>query len=297
MPVPEFWPLDRVRNLDWGETVVWASHAVPAGEVFPEERLQTGGFPEGMRQLLVVGGGSLIDHAKFECAARKLRLIAIPSIWGSGAENTPIVVLDKDGRKSFQVGEKFFPHARSIWPELANTVSERRRMAGCGDCWTHALEGFLSPVASEGLRLEMAELIRTLIDTTLGAGDEWFQLSATAAEAQSRSSVGLVHGIAHQLEPLLEGWGHARLCALFLYPVMRFNFERSADVVRKFAAYGLEESRILALAKQLFDADAFAELLPVLEKSWASVLRDPSSRTNPVLVRKGDFSDLARLVA
>ena len=39
----------------------------------------------------------------------------------------------------------------------------------------------------------------------------------------------------------------------------------------------------------LFDADSYAEALPVVESCWEKILRDPCSRTNSALVRKSSI--------
>src|SRR5690349_15346693 len=51
-------------------------------------------IPLGTKTLVVVGGGTLIDRVKLLRKTHRpaLKLIAIPSIWGSGAEVSPIAV-------------------------------------------------------------------------------------------------------------------------------------------------------------------------------------------------------------
>ncbi|HEV7921436.1 MAG TPA: iron-containing alcohol dehydrogenase [Thermoanaerobaculia bacterium] len=272
---PELWPLARVESLDRDETVVWATPSV-----WPLVRATlpfTIDMPPS-HNLIVIGGGTLIDEAKrfVYDEAPRVRLIAIPSIWGSGAEASPVVVLNRDGRKEIRMGEEYLPHARAVWPELAATLPAGRAREACGDAWAHAIEGFLSPLATEELRIEIAALMGEMIAVGIGNDARWFELSARAAAAQARSSVGLVHGIAHTLEPLLPGWGHARLCSTYLAPVLRFD--------RKGLPDGVE-----AEVQKLFDADRYKQTLPTLETAWRDVLRDRCTRTNAALVRPADL--------
>jgi alcohol dehydrogenase class IV len=243
--------------------------------------------------LVVIGGGALLDEAKYWRAEQRpaLRLIAIPSIWGSGAEASPVVALNRSGRKRIFIGPRFLPDARAVWPELAVSIAPARARTACGDVWAHALEGFLSPLAGDALRAELAELMAQLLALPLANDPAWFEPSGRAAAGQARSSVGLAHGIAHALEGFLrtgfpgEEWGHARLCSLFLWPVMRFNAQASPKLQSLAAKHGLDIPGIMAVARDLFDEDAFGRATPLLKEHWPEVLRDPCSRTNSALVR------------
>lgn len=240
--------------------------------------------PAQTERLIAIGGGTLIDEAKAFAADEQVTLIAIPSIWGSGAEASPVCVLQRDGRKYIRIDERFVPYARAVWPELAATIpAERARMA-CGDVWAHALEGFLSPLARPELRRELSGLMQRMLRLPLGNDPAWFEVSAEACAAQARSSVGLVHGIAHTLEEKGAG-GHAQLCATYLLPVMRFNLGVSAKPQALFAEFGIDGDAVLGVLGALHDPETYRRSLEVLRENWKSVLRDPSTRTNCALVR------------
>ncbi|HBD10158.1 MAG TPA: hypothetical protein DCZ69_18040 [Syntrophobacteraceae bacterium] len=183
------------------------------------------------------------------------------------------------------------PDRYSFWPELASSIPRHLAQYGCGDCWAHALEGFFSPLGSPALRQEIAGLIQEML-----AGDDfqsarWFEWSARACAAQARSSVGLVHGIAHQLEPILHErqpeppWGHARLCSLFLWPVLAFNRQQSPKGEQLLTEHGLSMAAIQEAARRMFQEADYRSVLPVLVECWPAILRDPCTRTNSVLVR------------
>lgn len=305
MTRPEVWPLERVQRLSDREAAIWSSPSVR------QLTLRTFTLPAWAPGaalttpwLVVVGGGTMIDEAKrfVHDNAPSVRLIAIPSIWGSGAEASPVVVLNRGGKKDIAMGEEFLPYARAVWPELAATISNERARDACGDCWAHAVEGFLSPLASAELRSEIAALIREMLALPLAPDARWFEVSARAAAAQARSSVGLVHGIAHVIEgPMTAArgaeWGHARLCATYLGPVVRFHRRAGTKVKSLFEEYGLDMTAIEQIADQLFDAEHYRPTLPALEEHWPAVLRDRCTRTNATLVRRDDLQFFLELAA
>jgi alcohol dehydrogenase class IV len=288
--------IHHLRAAELGKAALWVTPSVrervqaalPFPILSPESR-----FAEDLQTLIVVGGGTLIDRAKMAARDRErpLRLIAIPSIWGSGAEVSPIVVLDDAGKKTIRIDARYVPDEHLIWPELAETIDPARASEACGDSWSHALEGFLSPLASDDLRRELAGLVREMLTLTIGKNIRWFSASARACSGQARSSVGLVHGIAHVLEAPLRaryagaGWGHARLCSTFLWPVMEYNrqgSEKWAEILRR---YEIDESAVLRVLRELFEPEPYRQAVAVLPELWPAVLRDPCTRTNSVLVR------------
>jgi alcohol dehydrogenase class IV len=243
--------------------------------------------------LVVIGGGTLIDEAKFLARQREkpLRLIAVPTIWGSGAEASPVVVLNRDGKKEIHVDDKYLPDLIVDWPIVAESIAPQRAKEACGDCWAHVLEGFLSPLAAGDLRQELADTMDRMLALPLASDARWFELSRRACAGQARSSVGLVHGIAHTLEgPLAEaqpatGWHHARLCANYLLPVMSFNELVSGKWHKLLHEYDLKPAAIGEIVHALFERETYRSTLPLLEVHWRSVLRDRCTRTNCALAR------------
>lgn len=292
---PETWTLDQLIEADLGRSVVVASPSVrPFTDALPFDRAETiDALDPAPDTAIVVGGGSLMDAAKtwrFE-SAPECRLILVPSIWGSGAEASPVAVLNRDGHKDIRIDRRLLPDVRCYWPELAAHLPRDLVVSACGDTWAHALEAFLSPLANAELRAELAGLVRDMLELGLTNDPAWFQLSARACAAQARASVGLVHGIAHVLEGPLRrdfprsGWGHARLCSVFLWPVMEFNRAHNDKLDRLCREHGLDSASILRAITPLHDPEAYAEALPLLDRDWTAVLRDPCSRTNSALVR------------
>jgi alcohol dehydrogenase class IV len=252
---------------------------------------------EDVVTVVVIGGGALIDSAKVRVRQlpRAITLVAVPTIWGSGAEVSQIAVYRVDGQRRIDIDESLVPDAVVYHDEFAMTVPFERALDACGDAWAHAIEGFASPLAGADLRTDLSRVIREMSDTDLAPDPHWFELSAMACAGQARSSVGLVHGLAHVLEDELDSarWHHAKLCRLALAPVLALN-RRAAKWPELFDQYELDLDRIEAIARELSNPAEYAEIAPTIEAVWNAVLRDPSTRTNPVLVRKADLDHFAR---
>lgn len=238
--------------------------------------------------LLAAGGGTLIDRAKLLRAQHPhVKLAALPTLWGSGAEATPIAVVNQGGNKVIRMGPELLPDLIVSHPEFARTASAELIQHACGDAWSHALEGFLSPLGSDESRADLAAVIRRMLELPLAYSPDWFEASALASAGQARTSVGVVHGIAHVLEGVLH-WPHAKLCAVFLLPAISFDRANSPKWPC-LAEHDLPTGEIFPVLRALFDKEAYAAALPALRAHWTRVLRDPCSRTNSALVRPDDL--------
>lgn len=249
--------------------------------------------PSDAETLIVAGGGTLIDRAKVFRRNQwpALRLIAIPTVWGSGAEVSPVAVIT-GAKKDIHFSDELIPDNYVVWPELAKSVPVNLLRYACGDAWSHALEAFCSPLASEAIRKQAAELMNEIAGYPLAFDERWLDASAAACLLQARSSVGLIHGFAHVLEPLLResmpesAWGHAKLCSVFLLPVLNFNVSRSPKVQGLAQTFGLKLEAVQRVGSLLFEEAAYCEALKTASQHWETIARDRCSRTNCILVRR-----------
>lgn len=301
MNKPEKWTIDRLQKENIGRAVMWVSPSVAR---YVSEELQFGRIDslkqdlENIDTLIVIGGGTMIDRAKHFAGKLfpEIRLVAIPSIWGSGAEASPIAVIEDENGKHFEMGEHLLPDVRIEWPKLAESIPRDLAIAGCADAWTHAVEGFLSPLADPNIRREIASEMKIMLQIGIKNDPQWFELSARVCFAQSKSSVGLVHGIAHTIElPARMAFpdrkiGHARICASFLLPVLDFNVNASGKVRSLFEDYDVDYDLVVQTAKELFGGEIYGLLRPLVVEHWRAILRDPSTRTNCALVRPGSLT-------
>jgi alcohol dehydrogenase class IV len=283
-------------SLSPATTALWCSAPVAASvkEMLPYTHYKPLlPLPDSVNTLVVVGGGTLIDRAKFFRARNHptLRLWAVPSLYGSGSEVSPIAVLDWGGVKEIHMGMEFLPDAYGCMPELAGLAPAHVRHWGRGDIWAHALEALLSPLASSTTTASAARLLHDMLAQPVTDAAQWFERSANACRLQVASSVGLVHGMAHTLEPVLraahpeQGWGHARLCALLLAPVFNFNRLHADKVDCIFQPLGLSAEAVRRALSAWFVHADYDLLRPHLASHWMTILRDRCTRTNGVLVK------------
>lgn len=294
----------ELMGLPVDTTVIWCTpgRTTQISQLLPYPIRAEGGNLDSVDTLIVVGGGKFLDRIKAWRARTDagVKLVAVPTVWGSGSEASNIAVTDGEhGEKIISIGERYAPDARAELPELAETLDDRQCRYACGDVWSHALEGALSPLADPELRHQFGGLVRDLLHTPVGRDPGWFELSARACSLQSRCGVGLVHGIAHQIEPRTADWGHARLCSTFLWPVMCFNSQANDKLDDFVGDHDIEKTVVCETVKQLFDEPDYRTVMPAVEQYWDQILRDPCTRTNSALVRKSslDFFRDARFLA
>jgi alcohol dehydrogenase class IV len=257
----------------------------------------TGTVPAGTATLIACGGGKLLDAAKAVAKRRPepLVLVAVPSAWGSGAEASPVVVLDRpDGTKDITTDPAQLPDDVVLWPALTESLSADQRRWGAADVWAHALEAIASPLGDVVLRAELAAVIDELgaLDPVDGDAGAWLRLSGRSCALQARAGVGLAHGIAHVMEAQLPGWGHARIVAAVLPAVVRRTAAESPRWHDAAATHGLDGADIAARLETLTTPEDTETVLDALPAHWPAVLRNPCSRMNGYVVRRGEIDAL-----
>jgi len=294
---PAIWSFKQVLEMTTKKFVIWT---IPQTLEKIDSKLKVDIilFPEypdcDIENIVVIGGGVLIDTAKVWRVKKspKTKLIVIPSIWGSGAENSPIAVLNEVSGKRYFIGDEYLPDVRVIWPSIVEGIDQNLLSNACGDVWAHALEGFCSPLADANTRSDLAGVINGIIDLPYNMAESWFEMSARACRGQANSSVGLIHGMAHVLEPILNSdnpnqkYGHAAICSTLLAPVLSFNLSSSTKCQKLFDEYHIDLEKVRGNVLKLFSQNVFNHLKPAFTKAWMQILRDPSSRTNSVLVKR-----------
>lgn len=281
--------------------VTWASEPVAAAvrgalNLVPAP---VGSLPHGTRTLVVCGGGTLIDRAK-ACAKRRphpLRLVAVPTLWGAGAEASPVVVATaSDGSKDIDMDDALLPDVRVVWSTPAASAPEALRRAGAGDVWAHTLEALISPLAGAAVREEAVELVRALLplDPDGRHAIAWLDLSAQACALQARAGVGLAHAIAHQLEAPL-GIGHARVVTAALPDVFALAIEEAPRWREVESAHELDPVRIATRIRGLVDEQDLAAVRAAIPAHRRAILADPLARMNGFLVKRSHLDALAAI--
>jgi acetaldehyde dehydrogenase / alcohol dehydrogenase len=213
--------------------------------------------------LIAVGGGSPMDAAKvmwlmyeqpevefdglamrfmdirkrvYELPAlgQKAQLICIPTTSGTGSEVTPFAVVtdDRVGIKYPLADYALTPNVAIVDPAL--TLSMPRRLTAYGgiDALTHALESYVSIMASDftdGLALQAIKLLVEYLPRAYqnGAADpearEKVHYAATiAGMAFANAFLGVCHSLAHKLGSTFHV-PHGLANALMISHVIRYN--------------------------------------------------------------------------
>ena len=213
--------------------------------------------------IIAIGGGSPMDAAKimwllyehpeieFEGLAMrfmdirkrvydlpplgdKAMLVAIPTTSGTGSEVTPFAVVTdrRSGIKYPLADYALTPTMAIVDPELVLHMPKALTAYGGIDALTHAIEAFVSVLASEytnGLALEAIRLLFKYLPSAYqnGANDpkarEKVHYAATiAGMAFANSFLGICHSMAHQLGAMFHV-PHGLANALMISHVIRYN--------------------------------------------------------------------------
>lgn len=190
--------------------------------------------------MIAVGGGSAIDTAK---AVRKFagqieegyspRLIAIPTTSGTGSEVTSFAVISNpaEGRKYPLRGDDMLPEEAILDEVLVKSVPAAITADTGMDVMTHAIEAYVSTnnnefsgaLAEKSVEICGQFLIRSYSDNNDSHARRKMHIAACLAGiAFNSASLGLVHGMAHQLGAHLH-IPHGRSCALLLPSLIEYN--------------------------------------------------------------------------
>lgn len=213
--------------------------------------------------IIAIGGGSPMDAAKimwlmyehpeieFEGLAMrfmdirkrvyelpplgaKAMMVAIPTTSGTGSEVTPFaVVTDRRNNIKYPLADyALTPNMAIVDPELVLNMPKSLTAFGGVDALTHAIEAYVSVLASEytnGLALEAIRLIFKYLPSAYqnGAKDpkarEKMHYAATmAGMAFANGFLGVCHSMAHQLGAMFHV-PHGLANALMISHVIRYN--------------------------------------------------------------------------
>ena len=190
--------------------------------------------------LVAVGGGSAIDSSKSirEFASRvepyaEVGLIAIPTTSGTGSEVTSFAVVSdpKEKMKYPLVSEHLTPDEAILDAELVKSVPPAITADTGMDVFTHALEAcvstnrsdFTNALAEKAIEICGVFLLRAYLDgNDTHARQKMHSASCLAGLAFNTASLGLNHGMAHQLGATFH-IPHGRANAMLLPHIIEFN--------------------------------------------------------------------------
>ena len=164
----------------------------------------------------------------------KAMMVAIPTTSGTGSEVTPFAVVtdDRTGIKYPLADYALTPNMAIVDPELVVNMPKKLTAYGGIDALTHALEAYVSVLASEftnGLALEAIRLLFKYLPSAYknGANDpkarEKVHYAATMAGlAFANAFLGICHSMAHKLGSTFHV-PHGLANALMISHVIRYN--------------------------------------------------------------------------
>jgi alcohol dehydrogenase class IV len=183
---------------------------------------------ENCQAVIAVGGGSVLDAGKMiamlhtnpwplekfdgvqKCKKPSLPLFAVPTTAGTGSEITlAAVITDPVAHRKVPVADtKLIPSYVALDPEIMKGMPPAITAATGMDALTHAVESYLSKASTESTEMQARTAVRLIFQYLVRAFQDGGDMEAReamalgsfyAGAAFSRTSVGYVHGIAHQL--------------------------------------------------------------------------------------------------
>lgn len=215
-------------------------------DVVPDPPIEK--ISEGVKKMLeyrpdaivAVGGGSAIDSSKSirEFALRvdhyaEVGLIAIPTTSGTGSEVTSFAVVTDPAEKVKYplVSYSMMPDEAILDAELVKSVPPAVTADTGMDVFTHALEAcvsinrsdFSNALAEKAIEICGVFLLRAFLDgSDMHARQKMHSASCLAGLAFNTASLGLNHGMAHQLGATFH-IPHGRANAMLLPHIIEFN--------------------------------------------------------------------------
>jgi 1,3-propanediol dehydrogenase len=271
--------------------------------------------------MLATNDGQLSDYEGINKICNPLPpMIMVPTTAGTGTEVTQFSRITDQKRRlkmSF-LSKSLVPDIAIIDPELLTTVSPRLAAATGMDALTHAIEAYVSLVATPLTNLHALNAIHLIFDNLpqavadrqdMRANTNMAMASLNAGIAFSNAIIGTGHAMTHQIDGLLDTH-HGETDAALLPHVMQFNLPNCRQQFREMAAamgekpsvpgetlpeaeQAIEAVRTLAsgigMRQTLADFGLTDALLPQLIEN---TMRDVGLLTNPRTVTPADLYDL-----
>ncbi len=169
---------------------------------------------------------------EFPQLGEKAMMVAIPTTSGTGSEVTPFSIItdDSEGVKYAVADYALTPSMAIVDSDLVQTMPKGLCAASGIDVLTHALESFVSSMATEytrGLSLEAGKLVFDYLPQSYATGDlhareKMHAASTLAGMAFANAFLGVCHSMAHKLGAAFN-IPHGVANALLFCQVIRYN--------------------------------------------------------------------------
>ena len=231
--------------------------------------------------IVATNGTSLRDHlgaGNFDRPA--LPMVMVPTTAGSGSEVSQFTIVKDDERhlKLLAGGPLSFPAIAILDPVVLTTLPKAAAVLPAVDALTHAIEAYLSDLATpltdalalEAARLQAASMRASILDGDVAARGRNLLASAMSNIACGNARLGHAHALSLPLEGHLD-LAHPLGVGTLTPWTMQFNAEAAPDKGRRLAEALGAETRGLTPAEaieagrdalfRLYDAIGFPRVL------------------------------------
>ena len=164
--------------------------------------------------------------------AEKVQFVCIPTTSGTGSEVTPFAVItDSDTHVKYPLADyALTPHIAIVDPQFVMTVPASVTADTGMDVLTHAIESYVSVMASDytrGLSLQAIKIVFDYLEKSVKSPDlesreKMHNASTMAGMAFANAFLGICHSIAHKIGGEY-GIPHVRTNAILLPEIIRYN--------------------------------------------------------------------------
>lgn len=220
-------------------------------------------FSKDAEIIVGIGGGSVIDLVKVVKKERDIKMVAIPTTIGSGAEVSRFALItnSKTNKKNVITSPDFLPEVVIYNPLLFKTIPKQEIIYQTIDAFSHAIESLVSRISNPVSNMLSAAAIDYLYEgleeiSSSKINDEVLEKIITASFlaglAQSTAGTGLAHSFAHYFGPK-NNIPHSKAVAIFLLDVLELN-AASCDKYKKLNNLkNISEKNFILKLKKLFN--------------------------------------------
>ncbi len=286
--------------------------------------------------IIAIGGGSVIDYAKianvlnrsnnikkniinsnFKDIKKNIKLIAIPTTAGSGAEVTPSAVIYINKIKYSVEDETIKPDFYFLIPELINNSSNKLKASAGFDAISQSLESIISlrsnskslDYAKQSLKYSLKHFIPFLKNPNFDNTSRMSIAANLSGCAISISKTTAPHALSYPFTSLF-GISHGHAVSLTLEKFLKFNFEKMHLSKSKFSLkkryeiiFKLTKTKNISdllnylkrMKKQAKLQDNFADLGIDLNRDYSKLISGVNLlrlKNNPILIKQDDLKSI-----
>ena len=181
--------------------------------------------------ILVLGGGSIIDFAKriYIFQNKSTKFFIFPSLPGSGAENSITSIINFNGKKDFLINKNFLPDGVIYDDNLMNTCKTNTIIKGIIDSITHCIESMLTINTNHYLSFLSVQTVNFFIKKypvnffkkKITNYQNICLLSFNGGLSQSNAGSGICHALSHSAEKM-TGEKHSKCISFFILPILKY---------------------------------------------------------------------------